>query len=308
MEGETECPLPSKALPRLSEMETDGYDDECWLRDVVDTSTSEAGSCCYVVDSTYTCDEVECGGCYGRPYVIERAAVTAPVIENRDWILQGGPGPSLDGLTNEQRAQLAMFWSDNARAEHSSVAGFHRFALELMAHGAPAELLDAAQRAAVEELAHARICYTLASAYAGEPLGPGRMAIGESAPIAATLADLAVATLREGCMSETSAAWLASEIAERATDPAVRAAMRQIAIEEASHAELAWKTLRWTIEVGGEDVRNAIANELATISPLSLGGAANSIPAHGMLDGREIQTVVAQAFDELLTPMLRLVA
>src|SRR5690606_2478646 len=140
------------------------------------------------------------------------------------------------------------------------------------------------------------------------PLGPGPMPLGAAAPIAATLVELAVATAREGCLAETSAAWLASEMAATASDPAVRAALEQIAREEAEHAELSWMTLRWAIEVGGDEVREAVANVFADARPLAFGGPAIGVPGHGMLTGDEIRAIVERGFAELLVPLMRAAA
>jgi hypothetical protein len=316
-EGEASCqPLAMEAtiLMRLDMDNPSESDDGCSYRTVENQVVDGVapGECCYTI-STEDCtdygDDIDCG-CYGRPYVAEHEVISAPTVRNPIWGTHAAPElrPDLAGLTLEQRAALAEFWSDNARAEHSSVAGFHRICLELIAHGAPLELLERSQKAAADELAHAKVCYALASHYAGEPLGPGPMPIGRAAPIAATLIELAVATAREGCLAETSAAWLASELAASASDPAVRAALEQIASEEAEHAELSWMTLRWAIEVGGGEVRDAVAEVFASARPTVLGGAENGVPAHGMLARAQVQAIVERGFRELLVPVMRSLA
>src|SRR6185436_2080767 len=113
-------------------------------------------------------------------------------------------------LTPDERRRVGEYWLANARAEHSSVAGFHRFALDLLAHGAPPELVERAQRAASQELRHAIDAFTLASAYLGEPIGPEPMNLGARAPIASSLAELAAWTVRDGAIGETMAAHLAT--------------------------------------------------------------------------------------------------
>jgi hypothetical protein len=307
----------SEVLSRLAMDNGGGTDDGCEQRTVTDEIVDETDptNCCYTIHTdTSNCEDLDtgpiCSGCYGRPYVADTEVVSAPTVVNQTWGSQAAPSlvPELAGLTPEQRAALAEFWSDNARAEHSSVAGFHRICLELIAHGAPLELLERSQKAAADELAHARVCYALASHYAGEPLGPGPMPIGNAVPIAATLVELAVATAREGCLAETSAAWLASELAEQASDPAVRAALEQIAREEAEHAELSWMTLRWTIETGGAEVREAIAKVFAAARPVVFGGPELGVHAHGMLAANEVQAIVERGFRELLVPVMRALA
>ncbi|MCA9546694.1 MAG: ferritin-like domain-containing protein, partial [Myxococcales bacterium] len=56
-----------------------------------------------------------------------------------------------------QRARLADHWTRQALAEHASVASFARFALHLMAVGAPPDLLVATHQAGLDEIEHARL-------------------------------------------------------------------------------------------------------------------------------------------------------
>ncbi|MES2640267.1 MAG: ferritin-like domain-containing protein [Myxococcota bacterium] len=215
-------------------------------------------------DCTYDYQCFTCCG-YGRPYLDESGRpVEADTIPVAGWA-DGADRPDVTGLTAAERAEIGRYWRENARAEHSSVAGFHRFALDLLAHGAPPTLIARAQRAAAQELRHALDCFTLASVYLGEPLGPARMEMGGQAPIAADLAELAAWTARDGAIGETLAAWLAEQALGRATDPAVRAVLARIVRDETEHAELAWATLQWAIEVGGDEVREAVGAVFARL-------------------------------------------
>src|SRR5262249_11520276 len=159
-----------------------------------------------------------------------------------DW-----SGPVVDdhaGLTPEERATLAAAYCADGRAEHASVASFARISLELLALGAPAALIAAAHWAAVDEIEHARLCFALASRYAGEPLGPGPLDVEGALP-RTRIEDAAVAAVVEGCVGETEAAALASAQLAGATDRAVRAALARIAADEADHAALAWSFVGW---------------------------------------------------------------
>src|SRR5262249_8650748 len=147
-----------------------------------------------------------------------------------------------------------------------------RFALELLAAGAPASLVEAAHRAALDEVRHARLCLGLASAYAGAPLGPAPFPFDGRVEGSADPADNSAPAARggrggealtEGCVGETLAAALAMEQLGRAEDPAVRAALAIIAEDEARHAELAWRAVAWAVRAGGERVRAAVAQALA---------------------------------------------
>ncbi len=231
-----------------------------------------------------------CGGAgSGRPYLADDTARLASLERGtgaEGWS-QGDP-PRLDGLTAEDRAALAEAWTTAALFEHASVASFSRFSLELLAAGAPGELLELAHRAALDEIRHARPCFALAAAYAGEELAPGPFPLGREVRIGASLLEIAVSTVEEGCIGETVAAVLAAEQLSRATDPAVRAALAQIAEDEARHAELAWRTAAWAVRAGGSEVRAAV--ERGLLSALARRRSAEavtttrSLEAHGLLD------------------------
>src|SRR5690606_18430229 len=166
--GENCLPL-TMADAVLERLDAEGSesDDGCSDRTVTSQVFEgvDPGQCCYRINT----DDSDCEftdydadrGCYGRPYIAEAEVVSAPTVRSASWGPQAAAElvPELTGLSIEQRAALAEFWSDNARAEHSSVAGFHRLCLELIAHGAPLWLLERSQQAAADELAHARICY-----------------------------------------------------------------------------------------------------------------------------------------------------
>jgi hypothetical protein len=149
--------------------------------------------------------------------------------------------------------------------EHASIAAFARFALQLLALGAPSELVRSTHEAIGDETEHARLAFALASAYGGKSMGPGELAIDGS--LDGSRVDAVLATLlREGCIGETLAAIEATEALEDACDPAVRAILATIARDETRHATLAWRTLAWLVESGRigraralDDVARALA-------------------------------------------------
>lgn len=113
--------------------------------------------------------------------------------------------------------------------------------------GAPPELLEAAHAAAVDEIDHARRCFALASAYAGQELKPGSLDLAGALDTGFSLAELCEATVLEGCVGETLAAIEAAECAAQSREPAVRIALEIIAADEQRHAELAWAFVRWAV-------------------------------------------------------------
>ena len=279
-------------------------DPFCFWTEVViqcgpDPMPEVEGQCCYFV--AY-------GGamaCVGRPFVVDGGARAAAVVRRADW--SGAARPALAGLSEGTRAALAELWAADAAMEHASVAAFARFALQLLAVGAPAELVEATQRALADEVAHARACYALAGAYAGCPIGPGPLdmsgALGE-----AGLTAMVAGAIAEGCVGETLAALVAEAAAERAGDPAVRGVLRQIAEDEGRHAQLAWRFVQWAL-AQGDAVRAAAraAFEEALAEPVRVAGWPAGVDAgmmrpHGRLAPEEQAALCREALARVIAP------
>ena len=165
-------------------------------------------------------------------------------------------------------ASLGDYLAMSAELEAASVPAFRRLARELRAHGAPGELARRAEKAARDEVRHARMMQRLAVRFGGAPELPRLGAL----PVR-SLAAIAEENAREGCVRETFGALLASVQALRATDAGIRAAMAAIAVDETEHAALAWDVAAWLdtqIDSAGRDVarqakRDAYASLLGSV-------------------------------------------
>src|SRR6185436_14431991 len=170
-------------------------------------------------------------------------------------------------------------------------------------------LVEGAHRAALDEVRHARLCLALASAYAGEPAAPARFPFEGSVEVTSDLAAVAARAAREGCVGETVAAVHAAEQLSRATDPAVRAALAIIAEDEARHAELAWRAVRWAIGEGGAPVRAAVAAVFAALGPEgdAVDGAIDDdrLEAYGRIGASAARASAARALAEVVEPCAR---
>jgi hypothetical protein len=262
--------------------------------------TRQGNECCYVVQPQFFCE--------GRPFLVDhRSLVATPRLGDRGYLDTELPRPRTDDLPADLCAALAQAWTRAGLAEHASVASFGRFALELLAAGAPADLVVGAHLAAVDEVRHTRLCLALAAAYAREPVGPGRFPFDGNVEVTSDLATIAARAAREGCIGETIAAVQAAEQHARATDPAVRAALAIIAEDEARHAELAWRTVAWAVQEGGERVRAAVAAVLAEGERVGNDGPPShgALDAHGQLDAQEQRRVANQAIAEVVRPAAR---
>jgi hypothetical protein len=164
------------------------------------------------------------------------------------------------GVAGAARGELAQLWLADALDEHASIAAFARFSLELLALGAPPDLLARTHQAALDEVDHARLAFALAGRFGGEPVGPAAMG-----PLAVATGDvraIVAATVRDGCLGETAAAAVAARERDACELPAVRAVLARIADDERRHAELAWRFVAWAI-VQSPSLGEVVGAELA---------------------------------------------
>jgi hypothetical protein len=258
------------------------------------------GQCCYGFCT---------GACCGRPLVVGGVPRLAPALERDDWLDEELLARVAASVPLSERTALARAWLEDARMEHASIASFARFVLDLLAFGAPSELVDEAQRAMADEIRHARCCFSVATAYSGVAWGPGPLPLEGVAP-SCSLAEAAAAAAREGCVGETVAALALGRQSETAQIPVLRTLLRQIAADEANHAELAWKFLQWALRTGGTEVQTAIERALDGERPSSSAsreladGAAWR--AQGRLAPGDLDAVATEAWRDVIAPCARL--
>ncbi len=241
------------------------------------------------------------GGAWGRPLRIRGRQLHPELREGSDWTK--GPRPDPAGLDEATRAALEALWLHDAQKEHASVPAFSRISWMLAAVGAPAELMEWSHRAAMEEIAHTRLCFALAAGYSGRSFSVQPMPellVGGLDVKAPALQVLAVESLGDGCQLEDFNADVAAACAEGCEEPATRAVLEQIAREERTHAEFSWALLQWLVGRDRAAVEPAIRDALAKLEayrrPTAVGADKQALVAradaqqlrrHGRLpDGR----------------------
>jgi hypothetical protein len=259
----------------------------------------DLGRCCYTVAP------VPCPP--GRPFVVDGRARMAVASDDATWAetseLQVG---SLDAAT---RAALSEVWTQDALAEHASVASFSRFVLQCLAVGAPADIVRDAQKACAEEIEHARIGFGLASAYAGRVVGPGPLDIQGALDGATDPVEIACSVAREGCIAETVSASLIAIARDAARDPVVKALLGRIAEQEYEHALLAWRYLRWALEQGDRVLHDEVArvfehteDHVALGAHTTIAAPADVMRAHGYLSLDERRRLATRLLAEVIRP------
>ena len=248
-------------------------------------------TCCYQICPTCVC---------GRPFTVAGGTRTAPLVAH-----------SPATAHNPALAALAAAWRADASEEHASIASFYRFGLELLALGAPAELLTCTALAAADEVEHTRFCLQIAQQLDGQVHVAGPFPCGDL-QLQTDLPSAAAAAVREGCVGETLAAAQAGVAARGATEAGVAAALARIADDELRHAEVAWRFVAWALEVGGAQTQVAVAAAFsAALAPGALAlradAALASVPeplqrAWGRLPRREAHRLAEATLAEVVKP------
>ncbi len=268
-------------------------------------------SCTFTMDAmgmyTWACIPDTC--IVGRPFVVDGSSRTAAIETRTDW-LPADEGALFEYATRRAamydgrtRAALAAYWSEVLALEHASIASFARFALQLLALGAPAHLIEETHRAALDEAAHARMAGALASGFAERTVGPGRLEV--SGYLGASRSDVLRSLVEDACVGEMLG--VADALAARdATDaPWVASVFDRIAEDELRHGALAWKALAWLLRDATTQER-ALVNETfdralarARIAPE---GASVVAPNDGLLDAETIRRARARVAIDVIAP------
>lgn len=251
----------------------------------------------------WTCQTEGCA--IGRPLLVDGRPRTAAEVTRADWLLaEVSPDTA---LPLPLRAALAAHFRAVAALEHASVGSFARFSLELLALGAPPDLLLAANAAAADEVAHAQLAYALASAYGGAPVGPGRLSMAGVVPSTDPRA-ITRALVLEACAGETVGAAEARALAERVQDPVLAAAYGRIAEDEERHAVLGFRALAFLLERGEDDLRGLVLEALEeAIVTLGANPGESVLVSedHGLPSSEALGTLRRRVLHDVVAPCVR---
>lgn len=291
------CPAPDKVsihdLFLADKCGTDLEITEVKGAGTLDESVGQVGirACCYPVEGIDHEPGEEC--IIGRPYVENDGcrSVTAALATS-------GAASTAD----DRRAERAYAWLKAGEGEHASVAAFNRLSLQLLALGAPLELLSAVQSAALDEANHARLCWNLAQSLADAPVTHGAFPFHAVVDPQTSLADLAYAAVREGCLAETLGACVADSIAKQSPDADAGRVLAQLAGDELGHAVLSFRIVSWAMQAGGSDVRAAVQRALDEAWPRL---DTRELALRSGVDRESIEIAAQDALSRVLRPAAR---
>lgn len=235
----------------------------------------------------------------GRPFLVDDVARLAALGAGPGW----AEPIDLDGAQPEpeQRAELVRHYTRWALAEHASIAAFARFSLQLLALGAPSDLVSRAASAMADETRHAQLGFSLVAALPGATLRPDRLPI-EGALDAVTLESALRLTVREGILGETLAALEARLAADRTSVPSLKERLVSLAADESRHAELAFVFAAWAVGQSPELAR-VVEEEVEQWQPPPL-ETASGLEDWGVLDAATRRVVRREGLALVVRPLV----
>ncbi|KIG17328.1 putative lipoprotein [Enhygromyxa salina] len=274
----------------LAAMNASPSESEC----VAAMNPVSCGAVLFTDESKETC--IPPGNEEGRPIREQGHALLPTLVSGNGWA---------QGDCDLHNDRAARAWTRAAQSEHGSIPAFARLSQELMAHAAPPQLIARCHAAALDEIAHAQLCLDMARSFGAGEIDFGALPMPK--PRVATLEELALEALEEGCLGEGVAAMRARISAERSSGK-VSAVLTQIAEDETRHAELAWATLDWML---GQDASLApiltarlaqLEAQREVVDPSTDGPM---LERFGLLQGSTRAAVSNAVLDQIIAPTLR---
>jgi hypothetical protein len=215
-------------------------------------------------------------------------------------------------LPKPERARLAETWKRRAAAEYLAVSTFSVLAIDMVAAGAPADVLSHCVRSQLDEIRHAELAIRMVEIYGGKRIQPpSGMSNLPDKPGTDKLHQAAANTLLVSCVSETYATTVLTATRDLTTDPVALAVLTSIYSDEVMHARLGWSYVRYAIDQGGQGVIDAAA----AMVPRALRGVANviererpigevteAVRAHGLMTPAEERVIYSRCVREVLVP------
>jgi len=213
-------------------------------------------------------------------------------------------------------------WVRRGTDEFISIASFNRFSLDLLRFGAPANLVEAAQKAAIEEIGHAKLSFAVASRLSADQtvVPEPNLVVPDHLPLSSSVVEMATHAVKEACLGEFMAAVQAqvelqcvvavhrkhcseSSNAGCASLEQMLHVLRTVLTEETTHASLAFETVRWVAarDTTSRDAIRAAFQELLETGQTRASTAVLNEVIKPWFDGLPVTKVS----DAALAPVLR---
>lgn len=164
---------------------------------------------------------------------------------------------------SELRPSIGAFWRETGRTEYASVVAFLKLAIELIAVGAPPDLVLDATNDARDEMRHAQNCFAIAQAFDGKILRPAAFPVVSTATMILhwrllSLCRIGVSAIVDGALYESVSARIMAKMSKKCDDKVLGQKLKELAEDEFRHSAHGWEIAKWCIAEGGEFVMLAI--------------------------------------------------
>jgi len=178
--------------------------------------------------------------------------------EKSDWIRH------LNDTTRVTKsAAKAEFWLESGLSEQATILHFSRLAVNLIAIGAPSDLIRRAYQAAVDEIGHAQLSFGLAEEFdlEGRKFAPGTFDGAEErhAFVEHSLDHVCLQNLGGAGTAETLSLFhVAMSLAGNYLEQREREVLEIVLREETQHILLAWDIVHWCAEAKAKRSPNEV--------------------------------------------------
>lgn len=226
-------------------------------------------------------------------------------------------------LEPDVRAELARIWGERIPTEYRSITGFSTFSFDLIAAGAPVDLVAVCHRVCIDELRHTELAVRMVEVYGGTrpdlprdisnlPADAKLTAVGQACRSAILLS----------CLGETFACTELAMLRDRAVDPVVQGVLTIFLSDEIVHARIGWAYLAHAMKTADPKTKASVAdavpryiegiaaNLFGTEEALAAVDVTNDdarLAAHGVCSMREEQDLYRQFVPDVFLPGLQAV-
>jgi len=146
--------------------------------------------------------------------------------------------PKLDA---DVRAELARIWGERIPTEYRSITGFSTFSFDLIAAGAPVDLVAVCHRVCIDELRHTELAVRMVETYGGKrPELPRDISNLPADSKLTAVAQACRSAILLSCLGETFACTELAMLRDRAEDPVVHGVLTVFLSDEIVHARIGW--------------------------------------------------------------------
>ncbi|MFO0614162.1 MAG: ferritin-like domain-containing protein [Polyangiaceae bacterium] len=225
--------------------------------------------------------------------------------------------PSLDA---DVRAELARIWGERIPTEYRSITGFSTFSFDLIAAGAPVDLVAVCHRVCIDELRHTELAVRMVEVYGGRrPELPRDISNLPADSKLTAVAQACRSAILLSCLGETFACTELAMLRDRAVDPVVQGVLTVFLSDEIVHARIGWaylahafksadpKTKAMVAEAVPRYIEGIAANLFGTEDVAAAVDVTNDdarLAAHGVCSMKEEQELYRSFIPEVFLPGL----